>query len=338
MMKVLFHAYNCCFQNVSGGVQVRIEEIKKLLESNGITVDYFSPHQTKIKDYDILHVFMLNTETLQLISFAKSVGVKVVLSSIVSIKGGNTIAFWCRFPIIPTIFRQKYSIVQKCDAIISETPAEAKFIHKYYKASFQKLNVIPNGVEELGDGTNEIFDLLGKVNPYALIVGRFDENKNQLNVIRALRGANYDVVFIGGVGINGPTIYYNQCVNAAEGYSNIHFLGWLPSNSKELNSAYKNAHAVLLPSHHETFGLVATEGAMSGAHVCLSKTIALNSFDVFDKNKSFDPDDIHEIRRVVDKAMSIPKGGELKDAVKQAFSWNVIVKQHIDIYNKLLNE
>ncbi len=335
-MKILFHAYNCCCQNESGGVQVRIRRMQKLLSSKGVQVDFFNPYETKLKDYDVLHIFMLTVESQELVKLAKSLGLKVVLSSIVSIREGFLIDFFRSLPRqITTDVMRKYYLLKKFDVIIAETPAEANFLHKHYKVPFAKMKIIPNGVDELGQGGDEIYGLIGGKKQYTLMVGRFDENKNQLNVIKALRDAEYDVVFVGGPNAAENTIYYETCVSEAKDNPRMHFLGWLPAGSSVLNSAYRNAHAVIVASHHETFGLVATEGAMAGAHVCLSKTLAINGFNVFKKEHTFNPDSIKDIRTVVDNAMKTPKDGNLKNKVIEVFSWDRIAQQHIDIYNEL---
>lgn len=335
-MKVLFHAYNTCCQNTSGGVQVRIRRMKNLLTERGLQVDFFNPYETNIRDYDVLHIFMLNPETAGLIAAAKSAGVKVVLSSIVGLNKPQWWRKWIgmRAPV-QTDYKQKQNIIDLSDAIIAETPAEADFIHQEYRKPICQIYVIPNGMDEIGPGTDEIYEMIERNRRYALQVGRFDENKNQLNVIRALRGADYDVVFIGGTGLNGPAHYYDSCLKAAKGYDNIHLLGWIESNTPLLNSAFHNAHAVLLPSHHETFGLVATEGAAAGAHVCISNTLAINGFNVFKKEHTYNPDDIREIRQIIDHVMATPKDNALKERAKEVFNWEKIVSEHINIYNAL---
>lgn len=333
-MKVLFHAYNCCCQNEGGGVQVRIRRMQKLLTSKGIQVDFFNPYETKLRDYDVLHIFMLTLECQQLVDVAKSLGLKVVLSSIVSIREGRAIDFYRSLPRqFTTAVMMKYNQLKKFDTIIAETSAEADFLNKHYKVPRDKMVIIPNGVDEIGPGGEDIFEKIGGRKKYVLQVGRFDANKNQLNVIKAVKDADYDLVLIGGSNVAGKDTYYETCLKAAEVSNRIHFLGWISAGSPLLNSAYRNAQVVILPSHHETFGLVATEGAMSGAHVCLSNTLAINEFNVFEKNYTFNPDDSRDIRRAIDKAMSTPKDEKLRNRAMEVFSWDKIAQQHIDIYN-----
>ena len=92
-MKILFQAYNTCCQNTSGGVQNRLRKIHDLLVERGYQVDYFNPFETRLEDYDILHVFSLNIESYALMQVAKQKGLKIVLSSIVNTINGRKIDF-----------------------------------------------------------------------------------------------------------------------------------------------------------------------------------------------------------------------------------------------------
>ena len=67
--------------------------------------------------------------------------------------------------------------------------------------------------------------------------------------------------------------------------------------------------------------------------MCLSNTLAINGFDVFKKEHTFNPDDFKDIRRVVDTVMNTPKDEGLKNRAIEVFSWDKIAQQHIDIYN-----
>ena len=69
-MKILIESYSTCTQNESGGVQVRIKKIVELLRKKNITVDFFDKFNTKVIDYDILHIFMLNIENYELINLS----------------------------------------------------------------------------------------------------------------------------------------------------------------------------------------------------------------------------------------------------------------------------
>ena len=173
---------------------------------------------------------------------------------------------------------------------------------------------------------------------YVLQVGRIDKNKNLLNVIRAVKGHQLELVVIGGKYAYGDDGYYEECVKESASCNNIHFLGWLASDSKELASAYKNAKVVIVPSFHETFGLTASEAAMAGCKVCLSNTLPILEFGVFDSDLTFNPNNVDEIRTVIEKAMLAHNDNNVQRKAMNIFSWEKIVNNHIEIYNKLNNE
>lgn len=339
-MKVLFHAYNTCCQTESGGVQVRIRKIKALLEERGIIVDYFSTFETKLRNYDVLHIFSLKEESFGLVASAKKQGLKIVISPIVNTtkRRAHSITNSIRFARLFTrlssesIEYQRYRIMQMCDYVFVESQTEAIFIEKYYRVAPSKIKVVPNGVEEPVPATDSIYEKLGKKCTYVLQVGRIEPLKNTLKTIQAVKGANYDLVVIGGKAAWGSDSYYNQCIDVAKSMSNVHMLGWLDPKSDLLSSAYQHAQAVVLPSETETFGLVALEGAMAGAHVCIANNLAILDFNVFNKELTFDSSDIKDIRRALDLAISTPKNNHLKDTVQRVFSWKSIIDEHINTY------
>jgi glycosyltransferase involved in cell wall biosynthesis len=141
-------------------------------------------------------------------------------------------------------------------------------------------------------------------------------------------------VVVGGPFAIGNSDYYDLCKNEAIGCSNIHFTGWLKAGSDELSSAFCNAQALILPSFKETFGLVAVEAAMAGSHVCLSNSLPILDFNVFDKSLTFNPRSVEQIRNVIIDVMNREKDSVVKDSVKSVFSWDRIISQHIELYTK----
>lgn len=339
-MKILFHAYNTCCQSESGGVQVRVRKIKSLLEDRGHHVDFFSAFETKVKDYDVLHIFSLKEESLGIAACARNIGIKVVISPIVNTTPEraravkNSIRFHKLFTPLSSesVEHQRYRLLQLCDSILVESKTEADFIKKYYRVDREKIKIVPNGVEEQPIASKAIFEKIGRECKYILQVGRIDENKNTLNTIRAVKGTKYDLVVIGGKASWDASDYYNQCLEEANKCPNVHLLGWVDSNSDLLASAYQNAHVVIMPSKTETFGLVAVEGAMAGAHVCMSNNLPILDFGVFKKEFTFDCTDTKDIRRVLDIAMSRQKDDEVKKQVEAVFSWKQIIDEHLNTY------
>lgn len=335
-MKILIDSYSTCTQNKSGGVQVRINKIVDLLKKENITVDFFDKFKTNISEYDIIHIFMLNPENYNLIKYAKKLNKKVVISTIIPLINGWKIDFYRLINHLPiaTTYKFLFESLRIADLLIVETEAEKKFIHKHYKITNDKINVIPNGIDYTLKNNNKIYDYIDKSKKYVLQVGRFDANKNQLNVIKALNDQNIDVIFIGGPQFNNSK-YYEQCKKIAK--NNIHFLGWVESESELLTSAYHNAELVIVPSYYETFGLVLLEAISAKKKISFSKTLPIKDYHFVDDEYLFDPKSINDIRNTVLKISEL-KGinYNYENAIK-IFSWDEIVKKHIILYKEIVN-
>lgn len=337
-IKVLMYGYSTCCQNDAGGVQTRIRKIYDLLnETPNCVCDLFNPFSSKLKDYDILHIFMLNSESYNLALFAKSIGVRVVISTIVSLKTGIMVdlhrILFSFLPILTT-YKMMIETAKIADCLIVETEKEKRFIKKHYRTK-NKIIVIPNGVDENDSNSNFIFDIIGSNKKYVLIVGRFDKNKNQLRLIKALRGTKVNLVLIGGPD-KACEDYYQQCLEAAKGFDNVFFTGWLDSASEIIKSAYKNAEVVVSASFNETFGMTIIEGGAAGAKLCISCTLPILEFECFQDCLTFKPNNIKDIRKRVLMSFELPNDGTLKQRVLNYFSWSRLKDEHLDLYRSLL--
>lgn len=337
-MKIVITGYNTCGQNKSGGVQNRIKEIYNRLQKKNVTIEYFCPMLTKLDDCDVLHLFKLDNEYIKLIKCAKKKGVKVVLSSIVPLTDGWKIDFkrilLRRLPFCVS-YKIPFDILELVDQIIVETKQELIFIHKHYRIPYNKMRIIPNGIDPFDFKGDQIFEKIGKKKEYILQVGRVDRNKNVLNVIRAVKGTGIDYVIIGGCDFDNPE-YYNQCKKEAEKEDNIHFLGWVASDSDLLKSAYAHAKVFVLASQQETFGMVVLEAASAGCNLALTKWLPIIDFKSFENCWLFDPNNIEEMRSQIVSAFKSNKNEITKKRVLMEFSWDKIIDSHISLYKELM--
>ena len=340
-MNILIHGYNTCCQNHMGGLQGRARKIKQLLEEKGNNVSFFAPFESKLAETDILHVFMATVENYNLIKCAKAKGCKVILSSIINLNNGFILDIVRKsINIIPKLVRfQKmyFELYKIADFIITETQKEKNFISKHLAIEPNKITVIPNGVDLMPKYEGQEIREFVK-GEYILTVGRFDKNKNQLKLIKAMKNTNIELVFVGGADFSDEgKKYYKECLKEAETCKNIHFLGWQDANSPLLKSAYANANLLVLPSQRETFGMVLLEGALAGAKIAMSNTLPILEYSCFKNCNTFNPNNIEDIRKKVIKAYEEEKSEVLRKQVIETFSWDRIINQHLDLYERLLN-
>ena len=336
-MNVLIQSYNTCIQNQAGGVQHRIRKTVSALREKGVSAEYFNQFESNVALCDILHVFGYTCENLGLIRCAKAYGKKVVISPVAPLINGRKIDFYrmlSHFPI-QTTYKLLIQSIQLADLVIVETKKEADFIRKHYRIPLERIEIIPNGAEEITVADESVFDAIGKKCKYILHVGRFDENKNQINVIKAMRKTNIDVVFAGGAS-HMDLKYYDLCKKEAEGYANFHFLGWLDADSPLLRSAYANADTFVMPSYYETFGLVIVEAGIAGAKLALSSTLPILDYEAFKDCKTFNPADITEMRECIMEVINMPANATLANRIKHDFSWKAVAQKHSECYEGLL--
>ena len=335
-MKVVFQSYSTCCQNETGGVQIRLRKIASLLVKCGVEVEFFNAFTTKFHRGDILHVFMLSLDNYPLVQYAKAMGVKIVISTIIPLIGEAKLFTYKLMSFLPlmTTYKLNKQTLEAANVLITESEMENAFIHKYYSIDAKKMCVIPNGIEFNDYKGDDIYRKIGTKDKYVLLVGRFDSNKNQLNVIKALKGKNFHVVFIGGAEKCSHD-YYDRCVEEAEGFSNIHFLGWLDNQSNLLQSAYAHADTVLLASHFETFGLTAIEGGAKGAKLAFSRTLPIRNFEEFQNCPSFNPSSVRDIEKVVMSCVVANNDDLLGERIIKKFNWDNIIKSHLELYQSI---
>lgn len=338
-MKIIITGYNTSNQNIAGGVKIRVKRIyQELSQREDVSVEYFCPMTSDLRDCDILHLFKLEPEFASLVSCAKKLGVKVVLSSIINLVGGKRV--WLKrniFSKIPgfAISRDIFYILDSVDSIITETYQEKNFIEKYYGVTSDKIVVIGNGIDQDDYAGNEIFDVIETTDKYILQVGRMNENKNIHSVIKSLKGTSLHYVCVGN-GDHDDCDYVNYCKGIAGGDEHFHFLGWIDSKSNLLRSAYANAHVFVMSSFQETFSLVALEGAVHGCNMAMTKTLPIHDFHVFDDCWLFDPSNVDDIREKIVAAYNSPLTDNTKNKVLETFSWKKIIDEHIEIYKSLI--
>lgn len=334
-MKILINSYNNSFQHEGGGIQMRIGNfMNQFSKTPDIEAKLFNKWEDKLVNYDIIHEFKATIESYPLLSFAKNEGLKIVISSVISQIHGRKIktvlALRKYLPIYnaSTIVKESLDL---SDAIVAQTRKEALFINDVFGIPFNKIHVIPNGVNESilkGYDVNQEKDII-------ICVGVFNENKNQLSLIKAAKGTQFQIHFIGGAAINEQT-YYNKCREEAKDNPNIYFHGWLPNTSDVFLSLYKRARVLALLSHHEIFGNSLIEGAACGANLLSTNVLPVDEYGFGSHCITVNPDSIDEIRDGLIKAYEMPLSLKMHDIAVNNFSWNSIAQQHVELYKSLI--
>ncbi|MGC9094151.1 MAG: glycosyltransferase [Candidatus Bathyarchaeia archaeon] len=240
-------------------------------------------------------------------------------------------------------------VLSNVNCILPNSKAEMEILKSDYIKVFRKHNVefviTPNGVEPevFYAASPEPFKKQYGLSNFILNVGRFSYRKNQLSLIKALKGTNLKCVLIGEP-TNSQTyhytikdtidkLYYERCKKEAS--SSFTFLK--PMRHNELASAYAACKVFVLPSLYETPGLSALEAALAGANICITRGGATREY-FSDFAFYCEPHDINSIREAIFKAYDAPKSNNLKERILKNFTWDRVAKVTLEAYERVLKK
>lgn len=344
-MKVLFYSYPSAYQNPGGG-EVQLDKTMEYLGKAGVEVKKFDQWNDRFEDYDILHIFGSVKDCLGLAHTAKGKGIKIALSTIFwsdfrrslnesgSLKDrAMLIARQAVKSMMPTFPSERRELMMVSDILFPNGEGEAAQIQRYFRADKKKIFVVPNGVDErFKDASPEEFVKKHGLKDFIIYVGRIEPRKNQLNFIRAMKGSDKEVVFL-GVPVSDFSEYYEQC--REEAGANMHFIGRIEHDSTLLASAYAAAKVFALTSWFETPGLSALEAALAGANIVITNGGCAGEY-FGDRAVYASPDNTRDIRRAIDKAYAKEKDDRLKRHILDNYTWDKVAKRTIEGYCRIL--
>lgn len=146
-------------------------------------------------------------------------------------------------------------------------------------------------------------------------VGRLEPHKNQLRLIRALRGTGIPLTIVGGDHPHHPS--YGAEVRREAG-GTVRVVGAIPH--KELAAYYGMARVHAVPSGFETTGLVSLEAALCGCNIVTTEVgYAREYFE--DMAWYCNPYDLKSIRAAVTAALSEPPQTRLREHILNRYTW-----------------
>lgn len=168
--------------------------------------------------------------------------------------------------ILPGYFNQVLEMLKLSDHLITLSNYEQNCL-KAIASQLPPYSLVRNAADSAQSSgiTGELFASKYGVRDYILCVGRIERRKNQLMLLHALEGTNIPIVLIG----NCVESDYEGLIRRRVG-SNVTLVGYLPHDSKLLESAYAGARVFVLPSWSEGAPLSALEAAAAGISLVLS--------------------------------------------------------------------
>ncbi len=164
-------------------------------------------------------------------------------------------------------------LIQRVDGIIASTHDERTQMIRHCGATPGQVRVIPCGVDLklfVPQDQQQAREKLGlkRNQPVLLFVGRLDPFKGPDLLLRAatMMDEKAQIVIVGGKSTGDKEVKQLQALAAQlEITKRVHFMG--ARQQHELPVIYSAANVTIIPSYHESFGLVAVESLACGTPV-----------------------------------------------------------------------
>lgn len=365
-MKILFQSRKTLY-TAPGGDTTQLLKTKEYLEKLGVEIDISLDLEPDLTEYDIVHVFnLMRPQELYLqVCNAKRQGKKVALSTIYGpyieyekkARGGvlqlmNKFLNITQIEYLKVIARMvlngEYSrgtwvylvnghkrlqrkIINMVDVFLPNSHSEMLRVVDDFKLKTYNYVAIPNAVDigkfdfekTIIDSENE------KYRDCVLCVSRIEGRKNQLNIIRAVKGLPYKFVFIGKAGPNFAK-YMDRC--KLEGAENCEFLGQI--DHEKLPQFYKLCRVHILASWMETPGLSSLEAGIMRSNVVVTRK---GDTEDYFKNLAFycEPDNLLSIRIAVESAYNVSFNDQLYKRIMENYTWEDTARETLKGYESI---
>lgn len=348
-----------------GGDTTQILQTKAALERLGVAVELSSNLSSKLKDYDIIHLFHLDRlwEHLPICRCLRTARLPVVLTTIYwptdefDLRGRVGVQGWLARALGSEAW-QTLRLLQRFGLHSLRRPTLAdcdRRLMSFERAARDLLDtvavILPNSAAEL----RQIEERFGAGRPAVIVpnaadtstftpppegtpskrtgvlcVGRIEPRKNQLALLQALRDTDIPLTLVGQPGRFNRR-YARRCRQAAG--QNVRFLE--QRSAAELCELYRRARVHACVSWYETPGLASLEAARCGCNLVV--TPGGSTHEYFGNQAHYcKPDDRRSIRAAVEAALAAEPNPDLARRIARKFTWNAAAKNTLRGYQLAL--
>lgn len=252
-------------------------------------------------------------------------------------------------------------VISKANRIIAATLAEKSQLEFLYKAPSSKISVIPPGVDTrhfYPIPKDEAKEVVGvpEDSHTILFVGRIEPLKGIDKLIQAisiiqkngeLRCCPHNLVIIGGEPNAKPEEMNAEMARLQDMVEDLgieNFVIFLGKQDQQLLPYYYSAsEIVVMPSHYESFGMVALEAMACGTPVVASQVGGL-AFLVRDGETGFVVPG-NDVQMLAKRIVELIKDKDLRNKLgnksaeyAQLYAWEIISEKMIEVYNQVLEK
>lgn len=319
-MRVLFNTYPWAF-DCPGGGEMQLLAYARHLPAAGVEVDLFDPWKPQFAAADVVHFFSVIGGSGH---FCRFVHADRKLPLVVTSSLWVSDATLHAYPVDEIRWQ-----MSQADAVVTNSEMESERLSSAFGLPRGLFRAVYNGVESFfcDPADPQAFRTAFAVDgAFALDVGNIEPRKNQLALVRAMKGLGLPLILIG----QPRDAAYCEAV-LAEGAGFTRHLGRLDHDDPLLRSAYRACTLFVLPSTLETPGLAALEAAAQGARVVVTGEGSTREY--FGDHVTYcDPLDEAGIRRAIESERSTRRGPELAAHVRERFLWQGVVQTLAGVY------
>jgi len=224
--------------------------------------------------------------------------------------------------------------LQNADKIINVSNGYAK----YFPQFIDKTDIIPNGIDLNNWKQQNKIKLPGNRKYKIIYIGRFAIMKSIVELLDSELPVDVDLIFVGSYN-GGDVEAINALEKALENKSGIHYYG--PVYNQNKIDIIHSADAVIMPSKHEPFGIVALEALASKTILLSSRVDGLSDF-LTDSNSLYCGSTPQEITNGIYEFTQLTNNQKFQlkengyDTCKQ-YNWDIIADRYYEVYTNMLN-
>lgn len=280
--RVLLTTYHHAYLKKAGG-EYELFSISEKLKCHGLIADVYGPFSRSLESYDVALHFSVHGGGLDLLQYIHSQGKPIALWP----------NLWLNAPA-PQLSPMVNAYIDLSRVVIFKSAAEQSMFSRFFDLPAAKVRRVITQADPIyrREAPPGLFAALYGLERYAIGVGIIEPNKNQLSVIRALKGTGLKLVLVGG---HRDEAYYRTCQQ--EGGSEVVFIDGLPARSELMRSALRES-SLFIECSHEPPGLSSIEAGLAGCRLVVSDS-AWSREHFADFAHYCDPADQDSIRKAV---------------------------------------
>jgi glycosyltransferase involved in cell wall biosynthesis len=331
-MKVKFVPFQPhCF--AFGGFEIQMLSTLKAVQETGVDVSKLDPW-SRDNDFDIIHLWGLDHIHEQNVRFSHKDGKKIVITALFpDFESFNRKLRHAASTLIGPA-RGMIRLAKLADKIIVVNDVEAEIANRYYKIPLEKLDYIPNIVDSKYFAIKHSNNTFKGLKDYVLCTGNICKRKNQLNLVKACKKLNLNLIIIGHT-LLGEEIYGRQVEEEISNTNNVAWIKGLKENSDELIEAYKNCSIFALLSHHEQGPISAYEALAAGCNKLLLSNRRYADQSFFEYVETSNPNSVTDIALGLQKLLESEKP-DVSNRIINSCNLETVGKQYQAVYKSLL--